>query len=167
MFPLQRKGRGIDELKSFDEMEMMTSELEETYAPPNQDEEEKTSGETLGVNTFLPDVRQRFRNASCQCVTSGVFLPAATELVDEPVPAEATAETDGPGHQTLDSPPEGPPNPEGLLSQCDALKCSMTPRELGGCSPLQLVQMHDQLGGLMRRVVVELQARLCPTDGKP
>lgn len=45
----QRKGRGGDELKSFDEMEMMTSELEETSAPQNQDEEDKTSGETLGV----------------------------------------------------------------------------------------------------------------------
>ena len=44
---LQRKGRGGDELKSFDETEMLTSELEEND-PPNMDEEEKTSGETLG-----------------------------------------------------------------------------------------------------------------------
>ncbi|XP_019732476.1 telomere-associated protein RIF1 isoform X2 [Hippocampus comes] len=36
----QRKGRGLDELKSFVEMEMMTSEPEET---PNQDEEEKSA----------------------------------------------------------------------------------------------------------------------------
>ncbi|KAK5860714.1 hypothetical protein PBY51_022175 [Eleginops maclovinus] len=55
----QRKGRGVDELKSFDEMEMLTSELEEVRAPHNQDEEDKTSGETL-----------------------------ATALMDEAVPAE-------------------------------------------------------------------------------
>lgn len=46
---LQRKGRGGDELKSFDETEMLTSELEETSAPENQDEEDKISAETLGV----------------------------------------------------------------------------------------------------------------------
>lgn len=44
----QRKGRGGDELKSFDETEMMTSELEEAGAHPNQDEDDKASGETLG-----------------------------------------------------------------------------------------------------------------------
>lgn len=49
MILFQRKGRGGDELKSFDETEMMTSELEETSAPQNLDEEDKTSGETLGV----------------------------------------------------------------------------------------------------------------------
>uniref|UniRef100_A0A4W6EWK1 Replication timing regulatory factor 1 n=1 Tax=Lates calcarifer TaxID=8187 RepID=A0A4W6EWK1_LATCA len=102
----QRKGRGGDELKSFDETEMMTSELEETSAPQNQDEEDKTSAETL-------------------------------ELVDEPVP------------------PEGR-----LLSEVEALTCRMTPLELSRCSPQQLVQMHDQLGCMMRRVVVELQTRL-------
>lgn len=46
---LQRKGRGGDELKSLDETEMMTSELEETSIPQNQDEEDKTSNETLGL----------------------------------------------------------------------------------------------------------------------
>uniref|UniRef100_A0A3Q1JRE5 Telomere-associated protein Rif1 N-terminal domain-containing protein n=1 Tax=Anabas testudineus TaxID=64144 RepID=A0A3Q1JRE5_ANATE len=43
----------------------------------------------------------------------------------------------------------------------------MTPLELSHCSPKQLVQLHDQLGGMMSRVVVELQTRLCHTDGKP
>lgn len=43
---VQRKGRGGDELKSFDETERMTSEPEETSGP--RDEEEKTSAETLG-----------------------------------------------------------------------------------------------------------------------
>lgn len=44
----QRRGRGGVELKSFDETEMMTSELEEPSAPHDPDEEEKTSGQ-LGV----------------------------------------------------------------------------------------------------------------------
>uniref|UniRef100_A0A667ZUJ5 Replication timing regulatory factor 1 n=1 Tax=Myripristis murdjan TaxID=586833 RepID=A0A667ZUJ5_9TELE len=38
-----------DELKSFDEMEKMTSEVEENNAPQNQDEEDKLQGEPLGV----------------------------------------------------------------------------------------------------------------------
>lgn len=46
---VQRKGRGGDELKSFDETERMTSEPEETGGAPTPDEEEKTSAETLGV----------------------------------------------------------------------------------------------------------------------
>uniref|UniRef100_A0A4W6F1H3 Replication timing regulatory factor 1 n=1 Tax=Lates calcarifer TaxID=8187 RepID=A0A4W6F1H3_LATCA len=105
----QRKGRGGDELKSFDETEMMTSELEETSAPQNQDEEDKTS---------TPDTL-----------------------------------AGGEHHQ-----PEGR-----LLSEVEALTCRMTPLELSRCSPQQLVQMHDQLGCMMRRVVVELQTRLCQT----
>ncbi|XP_040003841.1 telomere-associated protein RIF1 isoform X3 [Xiphias gladius] len=146
IYEQQRKDRGGDELKSFDEMEMMTSELEETSAPQNQDDEDKTSGETL-----------------------------ATELLDEPVPADGRPQQDGSGNRTLDAPagehyqqpPEGRPHPDGLLSEVEALTCRMTPLELGGCSPRQLVQMHDRLGGMMRRVVVELQTRLCQTDGKP
>ncbi|MED6246355.1 hypothetical protein ATANTOWER_016553 [Ataeniobius toweri] len=52
IYEQQRKGRGGDELKSFDETERMTSELEETCVPHNHDEEEKTSAETLGVYTL-------------------------------------------------------------------------------------------------------------------
>ncbi|XP_038577246.1 telomere-associated protein RIF1 isoform X2 [Micropterus salmoides] len=140
IYEQQRKGRGGDELKSFDETEMMTSELEETSAPQNQDEEDKTSGETL-----------------------------ATELMDEPVSDDGRPEQESSGNPTPDTlvgqrRPEG--HPEGLLSEVEALTCRMTPLELGYCSPQQLVQMHDQLGGMMRRVVVELQTRLCQTDGK-
>ncbi|XP_018559843.2 LOW QUALITY PROTEIN: telomere-associated protein RIF1 [Lates calcarifer] len=132
----QRKGRGGDELKSFDETEMMTSELEETSAPQNQDEEDKTSAETL-----------------------------ATELVDEPVPADGRPQQDNYGNQTPDTLAGGEHHqPEGrLLSEVEALTCRMTPLELSRCSPQQLVQMHDQLGCMMRRVVVELQTRLCQT----
>lgn len=43
---LQQKGRS-DELKSFEEMEKMTSELEEPTFPQNQ-EEDKTPGDALG-----------------------------------------------------------------------------------------------------------------------
>ncbi|XP_034418192.1 telomere-associated protein RIF1 isoform X2 [Cyclopterus lumpus] len=133
----QRKGRGGDELKSFDEM-MMTSEPEEAAAPQNQDEEDKTSGETL-----------------------------ATELVDEPLPADEGPERDGSGNRTPGT-PTGERDPEGRLrSELDALTGSMTPRELGSCSPQRLVQIHEQLGGLMRRVAVELQTRLCRPDARP
>ncbi|XP_070831850.1 telomere-associated protein RIF1 [Chaetodon trifascialis] len=143
IYEQQRKGRGGDELKSFDETEMMTSELEETSAHQNQDEEDKTSGETL-----------------------------ATELVDESGPADGKLEQNDSGSQpadtlTVEQKPEGQLHPEGLLSQVEALTCRMTPLELSYSSPQQLIQMHDQLGGMMRRVAVELQTRLCQTDGKP
>lgn len=44
---VQRKGRS-DDLKSFDEMEKMTSEPEEMELPQNQDEEQ-TPGEAQGT----------------------------------------------------------------------------------------------------------------------
>lgn len=62
--------------------------------------------------------------------------------------------------------PEGQLHPEDLLPELEALACKMTPLELSYCSAEQLVQMHDQFGGMMRRVVVELQSRLCHTDGE-
>ncbi|XP_041806883.1 telomere-associated protein RIF1 isoform X2 [Chelmon rostratus] len=143
IYEQQRKGRGGDELKSFDETEMMTSELEESSAPQNQDDEDKTSGEML-----------------------------ATELVDEAVPVDGKLDKDDSGNHPADMlagepRPEGQLHPEGLLSQVEALTSRMTPLELSYCSSQQLVELHDQLGGMMRRVVVELQTRLCQTDGKP
>ncbi|CAB1426803.1 unnamed protein product [Pleuronectes platessa] len=117
----QRKGRGGDELKSLDEMELMTSELEETSAPQNQEDEDKTSGETL-----------------------------ATELMDEPVPADESSHQDVSGDRTPDTPTggggedEGPLHGDGLLGDVDALTCRMTPLELSRCSPLQLVQIVVQ-----------------------
>ncbi|XP_060945167.1 telomere-associated protein RIF1 [Limanda limanda] len=140
----QRKGRGGDELKSLDEMELMTSELEETSAPQNQEDEDKASGETL-----------------------------ATELMDEPVPADERSHQDASGDQTPDTPTggggvedEGRLHGDGLLADVDTLTCRMTPLELSRCSPLQLVHVHEQLGGLMSRVVGELQTRLRQADGK-
>uniref|UniRef100_A0A4W6EYT3 Replication timing regulatory factor 1 n=1 Tax=Lates calcarifer TaxID=8187 RepID=A0A4W6EYT3_LATCA len=89
----------------------------------------------------------------------------STELVDEPVPADGRPQQDNYGNQTPDTLAGGEHHqPEGrLLSEVEALTCRMTPLELSRCSPQQLVQMHDQLGCMMRRVVVELQTRLCQT----
>uniref|UniRef100_A0A8C7D049 Replication timing regulatory factor 1 n=1 Tax=Oncorhynchus kisutch TaxID=8019 RepID=A0A8C7D049_ONCKI len=111
----QRKGRS-DELKSFEEMENMTSELEEPTLPQNQEEEDKTPGEAL-----------------------------ATEMLDEQGPEER------PDHQR----PEGD-----LLLEVESLGARLAGEELSRCSPDQLVQLHDQLGGMMKNVVVQLQSRL-------
>lgn len=101
-----------------------------------------------------------------------IFVFAATELVDEPVPADGRLEQDCSGNETVDplareQRPEGQLHSEGLLPELEALTCRMTPLELNCYSAEQLVQMHDWLGGMMRRVVVELQTRVCQTDGKP
>ncbi|XP_033965645.1 telomere-associated protein RIF1 isoform X1 [Pseudochaenichthys georgianus] len=134
----QRKGRGFDELKSLDDLEMMTSELEETSAPQNQDEDDKTS-ETL-----------------------------ATALIDEPIPADGPMEDDCPKNLTPGT-PAGEHTPEHtpagrLQAEVEALSYSMTPQELNNCSSQQLVQIHDQLSGMMRSVVVELQTRICEKE---
>ncbi|XP_034072223.1 telomere-associated protein RIF1 isoform X2 [Gymnodraco acuticeps] len=132
----QRKGRGFDELKSLDDLEMMTSELEETSAPQNQDEDDKTS-ETL-----------------------------ATALIDEPLPADGPMEDDCPKNLTPDT-PAGEHTPAGRLqAEVEALSYSMTPQELNNCSSQQLVQIHDQLSGMMRSVVVELQTRIFEKEDK-
>ncbi|KAM4731346.1 telomere-associated protein RIF1 isoform 2-T2 [Anableps anableps] len=132
IYEQQRKGKG-DELKSFDETERMTSELEETGGPPNHDEEEKTSTEAL-----------------------------ATELVDEPCSADVTPE-----RQDGEQRPEAALDPAAELpAAVEALTCRVTPLELSRCSPQQLLEMHEQLGGMMRGVVVELQTRLCHAGGK-
>ncbi|XP_032423463.1 telomere-associated protein RIF1 isoform X1 [Xiphophorus hellerii] len=132
IYEQQRKGRA-DELKSFDETERMTSEVEEAASPCNHDDEEKTSAETL-----------------------------ATELLDEPLPADAAAE-----HQDGEQRPAVPADPAAELpAAVEALACRATPLELSRCSPQQLLQMHEQLGGMMRGVAVELQARLCHASDK-
>lgn len=48
MDDFQRKGRGGDELKSFDETEKMTSDPDAS-TPQNQDEENKIPGDALGL----------------------------------------------------------------------------------------------------------------------
>ncbi|XP_056144888.1 telomere-associated protein RIF1 [Lampris incognitus] len=138
----QRKGRVGDELKSFDEMEKMTSELEETSAPQNQ-EEDKSAGE-----------------------------PLATELVDEPMLAEQKPEAEAsvgppPEGQLTEPIPGEQLHREGLLLDVEVLSSRMTPAELGRTAPQQLLQLHHRLGDLMRSVVLELQTRLCQQDAKP
>ncbi|TNN03783.1 hypothetical protein fugu_000812 [Takifugu bimaculatus] len=83
----QRKGRGSDELKSFDETEKMTSDPDAS-TPPHQDEENKVPGDTL-----------------------------ATELVDEPLPADWTMEADasGNGKGTVET-SSTEPGPDGRLA---------------------------------------------------
>ncbi|XP_061580096.1 telomere-associated protein RIF1 [Cololabis saira] len=139
----QRKGRGGDELKSFDETEMMTSELDEPELPPNLDEEEKPSGEVH-----------------------------AAALEDEPPSADVKPDQDasevGPpdGLDGDGSRLQEEPQREDLPSALEALTCRVTPLELRRCSPQQLGEMHAQLGGAMGRVVEELQARLCGAELK-
>ncbi|KAM6934601.1 telomere-associated protein RIF1 [Xenentodon cancila] len=137
IYEQQRKGRGGDELKSFDETEMMTSELDESELPPPLDEEEKTSGETR-----------------------------ASELVDEPPSANVKPDQDASAGGTPDGDCrlQEALHPGALPLAVEALTCRMSPLELSRCSPQQLVEMHEQLGGAMRRVVVELQTRLCSAD---
>uniref|UniRef100_A0A3B3VPA5 Replication timing regulatory factor 1 n=1 Tax=Poecilia latipinna TaxID=48699 RepID=A0A3B3VPA5_9TELE len=120
IYEQQRKGRA-DELKSFDETERMTSEVEEAASP---------------------------------------------QLVDEPLPPDATAEQqDGERRPEVAAAAAVDPATE-LAAAVEALVCSATPLELSRCSPQQLLQMHEQLGGMMRGIAVELQTRLCHADDK-
>lgn len=50
---------------------------------------------------------------------------------------------------------------EALPAAVEALSCRTTPQELRRCTPQQLVQMHGQLGDVMKLLVTELQTRLC------
>lgn len=55
----------------------------------------------------------------------------------------------------------------GLLTELEGLGCRMTPSELGRCSAQQLVQLHHQLGDMMRQVVTQLHSRVCQSDPEP
>ncbi|XP_029558225.1 telomere-associated protein RIF1 isoform X3 [Salmo trutta] len=123
----QQKGRS-DELKSFEEMEKMTSELEEPTVPQNQ-EEDKTPGDAL-----------------------------VTELLDEPVSKE---HEEHPEERPDQSRPDHQKTTEGgLLLEVESLAAHLMGEGLSHCSSDQLVQIHDQLGGMMRTVVVQLQSRV-------
>lgn len=93
----------------------------------------------------------------------------ATELLDDPVPTDSGLEPEGSGKETVETEQrlDGQVHPDGgLLPQLEVLNSRMMPSELRCCSPQQLVQIHDTLGDLMKRIVTELQARVCQTDGK-
>uniref|UniRef100_A0A674N161 Replication timing regulatory factor 1 n=1 Tax=Takifugu rubripes TaxID=31033 RepID=A0A674N161_TAKRU len=62
--------------------------------------------------------------------------------------------------------PDGRSHPEGLLPELESLAGRME-SELRYCSSEQLVQIHERLGNMMKRVVVELQSRLYQTQGEP
>ncbi|XP_031661641.1 telomere-associated protein RIF1 isoform X2 [Oncorhynchus kisutch] len=123
----QQKGRS-DELKSFEEMEKLTSELEEPTVPQNQGED-KTPGDAL-----------------------------VTELLDEPVSKE---HEEHPEERPDQSRPDHQKTAEGgLLLEVESLAAHLTGEGLSHCSSDQLVLIHDQLGGMMRTVVLQLQSRL-------
>lgn len=115
----------------------MTSEPEETSGPHD---EEKTSVEKTSAETL------------------------ATELTDEPLPADVNSSASPTPQQPEGEqrPQEAPAPAAELPAAMEALARRMTPLELSRCSPRQLGEMHEQLGGMMRGVVAELQARLCP-----
>ncbi|XP_035266543.1 telomere-associated protein RIF1 isoform X2 [Anguilla anguilla] len=78
-----------------------------------------------------------------------------------------------PGEQVTDAesadvpaPPPAEQTSVELPSAVEALGARLTPGELGRCSPGQLVLMHEQLGGMMRAIVAQLQARLAPSAGE-
>ncbi|XP_048862268.1 telomere-associated protein RIF1 [Brienomyrus brachyistius] len=107
----EQQRKGCDDLKAFDEMESMTSELEETDAP-----QDKVSLKVI-----------------------------ETELSVIPLAAEQKS-TD-------------------LPLAVKELASRLTLEELDHCSPEHLVVMHEQLSGMMRSIVVQLQSRLpCGTN---
>lgn len=102
-----------------------------------------------------------------------VFL-SATELVDEPLPADWTMEAGGSGHGkgTLDTSStgsglDGQSHPGCLLPELERLAGRTMESELQHCSAEHLVQIHDRLGTMMKHVVAELHTRLCQTRGEP
>uniref|UniRef100_A0A8K9UXY3 Replication timing regulatory factor 1 n=1 Tax=Oncorhynchus mykiss TaxID=8022 RepID=A0A8K9UXY3_ONCMY len=71
-----------------------------------------------------------------------------------------TFKTQGPEERLDQSRPDHQ-RPEGdLLLEVESLGARLAGEELSRCSPDQLVQLHDQLGGMMKNVVVQLQSRL-------
>uniref|UniRef100_A0A6Q2ZJB3 Telomere-associated protein Rif1 N-terminal domain-containing protein n=1 Tax=Esox lucius TaxID=8010 RepID=A0A6Q2ZJB3_ESOLU len=77
------------------------------------------------------------------------------QLSDEPVSMEQAPEGGPDKSDPDDQRPGG-----GLLSEVEALGNRLTGEELTLCSPDQLLQLHDQLAGMMRTVMVQLQSRL-------
>ncbi|KAK7913731.1 hypothetical protein WMY93_013942 [Mugilogobius chulae] len=140
IYEQQRKGRGGDELKSFDETEMMTSEVDETSTAPNQDEDQKT----FASNTL------------------------ATELVFDGVSVEDKIELDSSVNTNSSfSTPQGaePPAPNaGFLSAFELLHSRTTPEALSHCSSQQLLQVHQQLADMMKTVVLEMHSRISTND---
>ena len=91
----------------------------------------------------------------------------ATELLEEPLAVEQG--TPQLNKRPQDGAPEGPlreVRTQGLLSEVEGLGAQMSAESLGRCSAEQLLHVHDQLGSMMRRVVVQLQTRLTQREGQ-
>uniref|UniRef100_A0A674CYK5 Replication timing regulatory factor 1 n=1 Tax=Salmo trutta TaxID=8032 RepID=A0A674CYK5_SALTR len=80
------------------------------------------------------------------------------QLLDEPVSKE---HEEHPEERPDQSRPDHQKTTEGgLLLEVESLAAHLMGEGLSHCSSDQLVQIHDQLGGMMRTVVVQLQSRV-------
>lgn len=144
-FTTQRKGRS-DELKSFDEMEKMTSEPEDMELPQNQDEE-KTPAEPKGeIFWVILNRGLEFILGTHSQNNANVF----SVFVDDK--QSDTSVDSGPMAEER--------NADDLLSDVVALGGRLNSEALGRCSPNQLGLMHEHLSGIMRNIVAQLQSRL-------
>ncbi|XP_077473683.1 telomere-associated protein RIF1 [Stigmatopora argus] len=134
----QHKCRGVDELKSFVEMEMMPYEGDETSATLNQSENEKP-GDTLATE---------------------ITEPTPTQLEEER--SEATPDSSMSG--VLEDTAEGS---DSLLTQLDALDYALMPPLLSDCSSHQLFDIHERVTLLLSRVMTEMQNRFAPVNKCP
>ncbi|XP_055086546.1 telomere-associated protein RIF1 isoform X2 [Periophthalmus magnuspinnatus] len=155
IYEQQRKGRGGDELKSFDETELMTSEVDETSAAQNQDEDQKTL-------------------ASDALATELVFDAVSAEKMeqDSSVPAPPAPQTSAdPGLVSELEPNHTHPPPDPLTSGdlvpgvdlvtgLELLQSRSSLEALSRCSPQQLLVVHQRLGDMMKAVVLEMHSRL-------
>lgn len=138
---IQRKGRS-DDLKSFDEMEKMTSEPEEMELPQNQDEEQ-TAGEAQGKHFFFFSVKS--------IIADTVSITHDSQLFADDKPSEVGVDSELMAEENKSC---------DLPSDVVALSGRLTSEELGRCSPEQLGLMHEHLSGMMRSIVTHMQARL-------
>ncbi|XP_072301110.1 telomere-associated protein RIF1 [Eucyclogobius newberryi] len=145
IYEQQRKGRGGDELKSFDEMERMTSEVEESSAAQNQDEDQKTpASDALATELVFDAVSAEEKMEQDSFVTADTS--GASSVTADPSSAAQTSDDQVPS--TL------------LLSELEFLHSRTSPEELCHCSPQQLLLMHQQLADMMKTVVLEMNSRL-------
>lgn len=145
----QRKGRGVDELKSFDETELLTAEVEDA---PQTQEEMKTLATELGDKDKPVPVEE---NQNYFYLSPRGNSLKIDQDHSEIQPTDTTA-----GPQTT----EDQPQCNRLLSKFEDLNSRITSKELSHCLPQQLVQIHHQLGDMMKRVMDEMHSRFCETN---
>lgn len=96
------------------------------------------------------------RSARCDLC---FLVSAAAEPLDQLLSSDVPPELDTMALEGNRSPAQGL-HPSGLLGELEALSSRMTPMELSSLSPQQLVDIHAHLGGMMSRMVAEMQTRL-------